>query len=99
MTPFNAARTVRLTSTTSSQTTTIPAGFTSLVVFNGGGQPLYLAMGASVAIPAVGTWGDNLVCVQPGTTQVFGIPNTGGTLAYIADTTGGPVVLSVGTGV
>ena len=98
MNPFHSAKTIKLTSTTSSQTVTVPAGFDNFVIYNGGSNPLYLKYGASVAVPTVGAWVDQLICVQPGTTQTFNNKDGGGTLAYIAETAGGTVIISVGDG-
>ncbi len=98
MVPFHSSKTVKLTSTTSSQTVAVPAGFDDIVIYNGGNYPVYLKYGTSVAVPVVGTWTDKLICVQPGTTQTFNNRDGGGTLAYIAETTGGTLILSVGDG-
>ena len=96
MTPFTPLSTSKLTSTSSSQTVTVPVGASVLVAYNGGPQPVYLKYGASVAVP--GAWAEKVMAVQPYPTQAFAVPQGGGTLAYIADTTGGSLVLSVGEG-
>lgn len=98
MKPFTASQTVKLTSTTSSQTVTIPNGYNTLEVYNGGLYPVYIKYAATVAVPST-TWVDSVVCIQPATTQVFANPPGGGVLAYIAETSGGSLVLSVGEGV
>lgn len=98
MQPFNASQTVKLTSTTSSQTVTVPTGYNQIVVYNGGTNVVYLAYAATVAVPG-SSWSPGVVPVQPGTTQVFANKREGGTLAYIADSSGGTLVLSVGEGV
>ncbi len=97
MAALSVSKSVVLTSTTSSQTTTVPGGNGSLVVYNGAANPVYLTFGASIAIPATGTWTSDITVVQPGTTQVFA--SGSGTLAYIAATAGGLLILSVGEGV
>ena len=97
MKPLTAGATAVLTSTTSSQTVTLPSGYNSLCAYNGGSNPVFLKIGASVAVPGA-TFDAGVICVQPGTTQVFGISPTGGTLAYIAQTAGGTLVLTVGEG-
>lgn len=99
MKPFTSSQTVKLTSTTSSQTVTVPNGFNSLTIYNAGANIVYFAYGASVAVPTVGTWANNVIAVQPSTTQVFANIPVGGTMAYIAETGGGTVILSVGEGI
>ena len=99
MKPFTSSQTVKLTSTTSSQTVTVPTGYNSLSIYNSGVYPVYFVYGASVVVPTVGTWVSGMIAVQPATTQVFANVPTGGTMAYIAETAGGTVVLSVGEGV
>ena len=89
--------TAALTSTTSSQTLAVPVGSSSLVVYNGGANPVYLAYAASVAVPG-STLVDGVFCMQPGTTQSFCKPPDATTLAYIAATAGGVLVVSVGEG-
>lgn len=98
MQPFTSSQTVKLTSTTASQTVVVPNGFNSLSIFNAGANPVYFAYGASIAVPTVGTWVPGLIAVQPSTTQVFANRPSGGTLAYIAETAGGTVLLSTGEG-
>ena len=91
---------VILTSTTSSQTTTVPVGGgETLTVYNAGANPVYLKWGASVAIPATGTWTSGLIVAAPTTTQSFGNNVAGGALSYIAATAGGTLILTVGEGV
>ena len=99
MKPFTSSQTVKLTSTASSQTVTVPNGYNSLTIYNAGIYPVYFAYGASVAVPTGGTWVSNVISVQPATTQVFANTPVGGTMAYIAETAGGTVILSVGEGV
>jgi len=95
MAALSVSKSVVLASTLASQTTVVPAGGT-LVVYNGAANPVYLTFGASVAVPGTGNWTSDLLIVQPSTTQAFA--NGGGTLAYIASTAGGLLVLSVGEG-
>ena len=96
MAALSVSKSVVLASTTSSQTTTVPSGNGTLVVYNGGANPVFMTYGATVAVPATGTWTSDIVVVQPGTTQSFAA--SGGTLAYIAATAGGALILSVGEG-
>jgi len=96
---FTPLSTVVLTSTTSSQTTTVPANSGNMVAYNGGTNTVYLTFANSLAVPTTGTWTASVIAVQPGTTQTFTIPPAGGTLAYIAETAGGELILSVGQGV
>ncbi len=97
MAALSVSKSVVLTSTTASQTTTVPGGNGTLVVYNGAANPVYLTFGATAVIPAAGTWTSDLMVIQPGTTQTFAA--SGGTLAYIASTAGGALILSVGEGV
>jgi hypothetical protein len=100
MNPFSPTSTIVLTSTGSSQTTTVPAGATSLIAYSAAPDVVYLQFASSVAVPG-STWASAkpVYVLQPGTTQTFAIPREGGVLAYIATTTGGSLVLSVGNGV
>lgn len=93
---FVSIATVALTSSTSSQTVTLPAGGTSMIAFNGGSNPVYLRWGSSISIPT--TPGSGCYFVAPGQTALFSCQQSGGTLAYIADTAGGQLAISVGTG-
>ena len=96
--PFAAASTVVLASTLASQTTTVPArGAGTLVAYNAGTNVVYLKWAATVAVPVSGTWTDNITAIAPGSTQ--SVSNVGGTLAYIAETAGGALYLSIGEGV
>ena len=99
MKPFTSSQTVKLTSTTASQTVVVPNGFNSLTIYNAGIYPVYFAYGASVAVPTVGTWVNGVIAVQPSTTQVFANTPVGGTMAYIAETAGGTVLVAVGEGI
>lgn len=99
MKPFTSSQTVKLTSTTVSQTVTVPNGYNSLTIYNGGINTVYFAYGASVAVPSIGAWASNVISVQPSTTQVFANAPVGGTMAYIAETGGGTVILSAGEGI
>ena len=95
---FSPNATVVLTSTTSSQTTSVPGGNTTMIAYNAGSNPVYMRFAATVAVPDA-TWDyEPIYVVQPSTTQAFSIPSAGGTLAYIASTAGGTLVLSVGNG-
>ncbi len=96
MAALRVSKSVVLTSTTSSQTTQVPGGNGTLVVYNGAANPVYLTYGATASVPAAGTWTGDIFIVQPGTTQTFAA--SGGTLAYIAATAGGTLILSVGEG-
>lgn len=98
MPAFASAASVNLTSTTSSQSTTIPAGSYSITVYNAGANTVWLKFASSVAVPSTGTWTAGVWAVQPGTTQSFDCPQTGSPLAYIAETAGGQLVVSVGSG-
>ena len=98
MSAFTGAASVKLTSTTSTQATALPAGNPSIVCYNGGANVVWLKYGDTVAAPTGGTWTAGLMCLQPGTTQVFGAPQSGGNLAYIAETAGGLLTVSVGGG-
>jgi hypothetical protein len=98
MQPFHASKTVRLASTASSQTVSIPAGFDDMVIFNGSTFPVYVKYADSVAVPTLGTFVDQLICIQPNTSQTFNNRDGGGTLAYIADGAGGTLVISIGAG-
>ena len=96
--PFAAAATVVLTSTLASQTTTVPSrGAGTLVAYNAGPNVVYLKAGTTVAVPVAGTWTDGVTAIAPGSTQ--SISNVGGSLAYIAETAGGGLYLSIGEGV
>lgn len=91
---------VILTSTTSTQTTTVPAnGGESMVIYNGGANTVYFKWAASIAIPATGTWTPSIISVAPGTTQSFSNDIRGGSFSYIAVTAGGLVIISLGEGV
>ena len=91
---------VVLTSTAASQTTTVPAnGGESITIYNGAANPVYLKWGASVAIPATGTWTSGIIVVASTTTQSFGNDIRGGSLSYIAATAGGLLTITTGEGV
>ena len=97
--PFAAASTVVLASTLSSQTTTVPTrGAGTLVAYNAGPNVIYLKAAATVAVPVSGTWTDGVTAIAPGSTQSISAP-PGGLLAYIAETAGGALYLSIGEGV
>ena len=98
MRPFISYATAVLTSTTTSQTITTPTGTNSVVVYNGGSYPVFLRYGSSVAVPG-SSFAPGVSCVQPGTTQTFADAPEANTLAYIAQTSGGLLVISVGEGV
>ena len=96
--PFASAATVVLTSTTASQVTTIPGrGAGTLVAYNAGANVVHVKSAATVAVPVTGTWTDGITSIAPGSTQ--SISNVGGQLAYIAETAGGALYLSIGDGV
>ena len=95
--PFASAATVVLASTLVSQTTTVPSrGAGTLVAYNAGPNVVYLKSAATVAVPAAGVWTDGVTAIAPGSTQ--SVSNVGGTLAYIAETAGGALYLSIGEG-
>lgn len=98
MPAFTPASSVSLTSTTSSQVTSVPVGAYSITVYNGGANVVWLKWAATVAVPTAGTWTDNVFAVQPGTTQSFSAPQSGGSLSYIAETAGGQLIIGVGSG-
>lgn len=95
--PFAAASTVVLASTLASQTTTVPTrGAGTLVAYNAGPNVVYLKSGATVAVPTAGVWTDGVTALAPGSTQ--SVSAISGTLAYIAETAGGALYLSIGEG-
>ena len=103
--PFMVSGTVLLTSTTSSQTVTFAnTGYNdTIVIYNGGANVLFAMPGVSVAVPSViasGGTGTGYAAwaIAPGTTQSFTYEEQGGTVAYIAQTAGGTVTMSVGAG-
>lgn len=98
MKPLIPAQTCVLTSTTSSQTVTVPVGYGTLEVYNAALNTVFLKWAATVAVPG-STFADGVIAVQPATTQCFGISPTQTTLAYIAQTAGGTLVLTVGEGI
>ena len=98
---FAAGNVVTLTSTLSSQTTTVPGGGNgTMMVQNNAANTVYLKAAATIALPVAGTWTTPLIAVGPSQTQTIAnpLPN-GGTLAYIAEIAGGGLVLSIGEGV
>ena len=95
--PFASAATVVLASTLVNQTTTVPSrGAGTLVAYNAGPNVVYLKSGATVAVPTAGVWTDGVTAIAPGSTQ--SVSNVGGQLAYIAETAGGALYLSIGEG-
>lgn len=94
---FTPIATAALTSTTSSQTIIIPPGSTTLIVYNGGSNSVYFRFGASVTVPS-GIMASGVYLATPGQTILYASPQSGGSLAYIADTAGGPLSISVGVG-
>ena len=104
--PFQVSGTVLLTSLATAQTVIFPAanGETdSIVIYNGGANLLFATLGATVSVPGVtasGGSGSGLAywAIAPGTTQTFTCEMLGGTVAYIAQTAGGTVTMSVGAG-
>ncbi len=96
--PFAAAATVVLASTLVSQTTTVPSrGAGTLVAYNAGPNVVYLKSAATVAVPTGGAWADGVTALAPGSSQ--SVSAVGGTLAYIAETAGGGLYLSIGEGI
>lgn len=98
MSAFINVSSISLTSTTSTQTTTVPPGYPSIVVYNGGDNIVWLKWGTGVSVPTADTWTEGTWPVQPGTTQAYSAPMTGGGLSYIAVTAGGALTVSVGSG-
>lgn len=98
MNPFRCGQTVKLTSTTSTQTLTIPTSASTLVVYNAAANPVHLAHAATVAIPT--STPSAVLTVAPGSTQSFDLSDarTGASLSYIAETAGGALYLSFGEG-
>ena len=97
--PFIAAQSVVLTSTTSTQATIVPGGGAgTLVVYNAGANVVYLKWAATVAVPVLGTWTSGVTAIAGGSTQSLSNNPFGGTLAYIAETAGGELILSIGEG-
>lgn len=96
--PFGFASVATLTSTTSSQTVSVPDTGVQLFAYNGAANTVYLKWAGSVALPT-DTFGGPYAGVLPaGTTQVLTVPTGGGTLAYIANTAGGELTLATGYG-
>lgn len=95
---FTSRATTVLTSTTSSQTVTVPTGEPTMIVHNAASNPVYLKWGASVAVPTTFASGDWTMAVPAGLSRSFDIPQAGGTLAYIASTAGGSLIISIGSG-
>lgn len=98
MTPLTPAQTCVLTSTTSSQTLTVPVGYGTLEVYNAANNPVFLKWAASVAVPGT-SFADGVIAVQPGTTQCFGMSPNQTSLSYIALAAGGTLVITVGEGI
>lgn len=97
MRPFHPIATAKLTSTTASQTlASCPRG-TTLRVINKAANPVYLQWGAAAAIPD-GTIADNagVMVVDAGQTAQFTTQGANGNLSYIAETAGGPLIVSIG---
>lgn len=97
MKPLTPAKTCVLTSTTSSQTVTMPAGYSTLEVYNAAADTVFLKWAATVAVPGT-SFADGVIAVQPETTQSFGMPPGATSLSYIAQTLGGTLVITVGEG-
>ena len=97
--PFTPASTINLTSTTSNQTTAIPAGVANMMIHNAGANAVYFAVAGTVAVPATLTTG--VGCIGSGQTRVFTLPysTAAQTLAYIAKTAGGELNVSFGGGI
>ena len=101
--PFAPTATAKLTSTVANQTLAIPNGAEDLLLYNGSTAVIYFRMNptgaaAVVAVVPGGTFVDGLCCVPPSVTEIFTVPSGGGTFNYIADTTGGPLILTLGSG-
>lgn len=97
MKPFRGFKSINLTSTTSSQSVTIPPGADSMVIYNAAANPVFLKFAASVAIPGA-AFADGVFVVAPGTTQTFDLDRQEGDLAYIAATAGGALYITLGKG-
>ena len=101
--PFAVASTAKLASTVSNQTLALPGGFDSMLIYNGSTAVVYFRVNptgsaATAAAVAGATLVDGLGHIPGGVTEVFTIPSGGGTLNYIADTTGGALVVTLGSG-
>ena len=95
---FTPQSSVLLTSTTASQTTSVSQNCDDLLIYNGAANPVYMAWAGAVAVPTAGTWTAGLIIVPPGTSLKIAAPMGGGTLAYIAATAGGLLIISGGIG-
>ena len=68
-----------------------------MLVYNDSSSPVYFRFGASIAVPT-GGMASGVYVVTPYQTALYPCQQSGGTLAYIADTIGGKFVVSVGKG-
>ena len=100
--PFAVASTAKLNSTVTNQTLALPTGVENLLLYNGSTAVIYFRVNPTgVTAPAVvpgAALVDGLGCVPPSVTEVFTVPPAGGTLNYIADTTGGTLTVTLGMG-
>lgn len=95
---FDVSATAKLTTTLASQTITLPGNGGEVLFENTGPNIVYFAIGATAAVPAVGSFVQGLIAVAPGLQRVFTIPAGDIQLSYIAETAGGTVIVSVGIG-
>jgi phage-related minor tail protein len=101
MTAFAAEQSIQLTSTTASQTVTLPVGYTSMRVYNAAANTVWLKYSGQGTTPTAANPGSTFAAVmfvQPGATVDLQISVAGGALAYIADTAGGLLNISVSRG-
>ena len=101
MTAFAAEQSIQLTSTTSSQTVTLPAGYNSVRVHNPAANTVWLKYAGGAAVTAAnpgGAFTQNVMFVPTGGVLDLQISAAGGQLAYIADTAGGLLNISVSRG-
>ena len=101
MTAFAAEQSVQLTSTTTSQTVTLPAGYNSARVYNAAANTVWLkysGIGSTPTSANPGATFSPVMFVSPSSTADIQIAPSGGSLAYIADTAGGLLNISVSRG-
>lgn len=102
MTAFAAEQSIQLTSTTASQTVTLPAGYNSVRVHNPAANTVWLKYSGVGSTPVAanpgGTFNQNTMFVPTGGVLDLQISPAGGALAYIADTAGGLLNISVSRG-
>lgn len=99
MSSFSPRTSVVLEPSVSSKNIIVPEGYYTLVVYNGGTGVLWMEFAPQTSVPAANVWvSANQMVVQPGTTQAFVCPDSGGVLSYISTVSGGTVVVTLGSG-